>query len=46
MQKLLDALLCFFGIHEWDGHADLDFYPAPQCKRCGKWYGGHPTSFT
>jgi hypothetical protein len=31
------AILCLFGFHRWDGHAESS-YPAPKCTRCGCWH--------
>lgn len=37
LNRIVGRILCFFGIHSWNGGTDPDC-PTPRCRRCGRWY--------
>lgn len=37
LRRLVSRLFCVVGMHDWDGNTDPN-YPAPRCRRCGRWY--------
>lgn len=40
---MIARLLCFFGLHDWDGHTEPE-YPTPRCRRCFRWHHRKPVA--